>query len=79
MASVEITSTSSVIDSALGPFVVESRAIQGFDIEEHVRTTIESQAIYLQMREKIRTVDPQYTKNRTPVIVGDTAVGGFSA
>ena len=77
MESVELSRTESIIDSAIGPFVVETRSVQGFNIEDHVRNTVESQAIYLQTREKILKVDPKYTKNRTPVVAGDTAVGGF--
>lgn len=78
MASQEITRTEALIDSAIGPFRVETTEVLGFDIDDFVKTTIVSQAVYLQMREAIRQVDPKYTINRTPVIAGDLAVGGYS-
>jgi hypothetical protein len=77
MAMTEVSKSEVIIDSAVGPFVIETREVIGFDIEDYVRTTIESQAIHLQIRQAIQKVDPRFTKNRTPVVSGDIGVGGY--
>jgi hypothetical protein len=74
----EISRVEAVIDSAVGPFVIETVEVQGFSIDDYVKTTVESQAIHLQIREAVKTVDTRFTKNRTPVVSGDLRVGGFS-
>lgn len=74
-----IQSTSqAVIDSAVGPCMVQTDLVVGIDIDDFVKTTIVSQAVYLQFYNLVSTVDPQFAANRTPVITGDIAVGGYS-
>jgi len=70
-------STQVVVDSAVGPCLVQTDLVVGIDIDDFVKTTIVSQAVYLQFYNLVSTVDPQFAVNRTPVVTGDIAVGGF--
>lgn len=75
----EISKQVAVIDSAIGPFIVETAEVSGFDVDAHVKTTIESQAIFLQVKNSIAKADPRFAKNRPPVIAGDVGIGGYNA
>jgi hypothetical protein len=78
MAGTITSSTQVVIDSAVGPCMVQTDQVQGMDIDDFMKTTIVSQAVYLQFYNLVSTVNPQFAQNRTPVVTGDIAVGGYS-
>lgn len=73
-----VTSTSQVlVDSAVGPCMVQTDSFTGFDIDDFVKSTVDSQAIYLRLYQLVSTVNPQIALNRPPVITGDITVGGY--
>lgn len=69
--------TESVLDSAIGPLKVRQSKITGFDIDNFVSTTVDSQATHLRMLYLMDTADPRFTKDRPPVRLADKEVGGY--
>lgn len=69
--------TESVIDSAIGPLKVRRATMTGFDVDDFVSTTVDSQATHLRMLNAMDKTNPLFAKNRPPVRLGDKEVGGY--
>lgn len=72
-----LDSTLNLIDTAIGPVGVKEDTLVNFDIDDFVHNTVRSQAIFLQLLNKIRTADSELAENRFPVSLGGESVGGF--
>lgn len=73
----ELSKTVSVVDSAIGPVMMERAEVVGYDVDDYVKSTIESQATWLKMRAMALLADPKFTKDRPPVNLDDVTAGGW--
>lgn len=69
----------SLMDSALGPVAVTTTTYNKFDVDDYVALTVQSKAEYLRILNKAAQVDPLEARNRPPVTVGGTNLGGYDA
>jgi uncharacterized protein YqkB len=67
----------SLIDSAMGPVAVKTTTIEGFNVDDFVKTTIESKAQFLRLKNKAALVNPLDVNNRPPVELDDVSIGGY--
>ena len=74
---VEKKSTEHIIDTAIGPMSVKQTTVVGFDIDNFVQGTVDSQATYLRMLLLMDNAKPTFTKDRPPVRLGGKEVGGY--
>ena len=77
MAVVQSTVSTHTVDSAIGPIMVTIEKVTGFDVDDHVQTTVQSVAISIQMYNLAANVNTQSAKNRRIVSVGGITVGGY--
>jgi hypothetical protein len=70
--------SSVLIDSAVGPLVVESRTIEGIEIDDYVHMMTLAMAVRLQIDRLVKSINPLKVKGRPPVEASDgTTIGGF--
>lgn len=72
-----VSSSTTLVDTAIGPLAVTQATLSGFDIDDFVHSTVIAQATKLQMVYRIQTVDPRLTKGRPPVALDGQAIGGY--
>ena len=77
MAANVISSTMSVFDVATGPIAVTESVVTNFDIDDFVHFVALAEGEKLNLYQLALVADPQLAANRTPVQVGDVAIGGF--
>lgn len=74
----EISSTLSVMDTAVGPVAIKEAIVDNYDIEDFIHDVLINHAEKLSLYQKALRADKTIAENRTPVVVGDVSVGGFS-
>jgi hypothetical protein len=67
----------SLLDSAIGPVAVTTTTYSKYDIDDFVTMTVQSKAEYLRMQNRAAGIDPQEVRNRPPVTIGGTNLGGY--
>ena len=71
------SSTSNLVDTAIGPVAVVNIFTTNYDIDDFVHSTVRSQGIKLQLINKVQTADPRLAKDRPPVNLDGNVIGGF--
>lgn len=74
----EISSTLSVMDTAVGPVAIKESVVDNYDIEDFIHDVLIDHAEKLSLYQKATRADKDLAENRTPVAVGDANVGGFN-
>jgi hypothetical protein len=77
MSTGQLSQTVNLIDSAIGALAVMQTVVTGYDIDDLVHDQTRSQAIQLQFKNKVATVNPTLAANRPPINIEDAQVGGF--
>jgi hypothetical protein len=69
--------TTTIVDTAIGPVTVVSSDVVDFDVDDLVHTTVRAQAIKLQVVRAAKLADPTLAKNRVPINIDGTTLGGY--
>jgi len=74
----ELDTKTNIVDSALGPVTIVESNHAGFDVDDFVSTTVESQATHLKLVTIAQSVKSSAVKGRPPVNLEGTVLGGFN-
>jgi len=72
-----VTTTTSLVDTGIGPVSVINSVVDNFDIDDFVHSTVRAQCIKLQLINAIQTADPTLATNRPPLNLDNNTIGGF--
>jgi hypothetical protein len=72
-----VSTTTSLVDSGIGPLSVTNSLQSNFDIDDFVHTTVRSQCIQLQLINAIQTADPTLAAERPPLNINNNIIGGY--
>jgi len=73
----EVDSKSNIVDSAMGPVTIVEITHTGFDVDDFVATTVESQGTHLRLMTLARSVKSTEVKGRPTVNLEDVSLGGY--
>jgi hypothetical protein len=73
----ELSSTVTILDIATGPVAIKESTVEEFDIEDFVSLATTEFAEKVKLYQKALRADPEFTSQRTPVIIGGKILGGF--
>jgi len=72
-----VSSTTSLVDTGIGPVSVTSAVVNNFDIDDFVHATVRAQCIKLQLINAIQVADPTLAKDRPPLNIDNNIIGGY--
>ena len=77
MATQQVSTSTVLIDSAIGALSVRQTVLMGYDIDDLVHDQTRALAIQLQIKNKVGTVNPTLAANRPPISIEGSTAGGY--